>query len=87
MGEESLNNKNGANPAGDESQAKPVDKNTPIENISFKNNRELLLFLFLTIRENKKWWLMPLFLVLAFLSLFVSLTGNASILPAIYALF
>ncbi|MCL4234587.1 MAG: hypothetical protein KJ042_08715 [Deltaproteobacteria bacterium] len=51
------------------------------------SNRELLLFLFLMIRENKKWWLLPLLFVLSILSMFVSLTGNASILPAIYALF
>ncbi len=53
----------------------------------FKNNREVLWFLFLTIKENRKWWLFPLFIVLAFLSIFVSLTGNSAMLPAIYALF
>lgn len=53
----------------------------------FKNNRELLLYLFVIIRENRKWWLLPMLLVLAILGLFVSLTGNTSLLPAIYALF
>jgi len=53
----------------------------------FKSNKELLIMLFILIEENKKWWLLPLLLVLVFLSLFVSLTGNQSILPAIYALF
>jgi len=53
----------------------------------FKNNRELLVYLFLMIRENKKWWLLPWLVVLAFLGIFMSLTGNASLLPAIYALF
>jgi hypothetical protein len=53
----------------------------------FESNKDILWFLFLTIKENRKWWLLPFFFVLAFLSLFVSLTGNASILPAIYALF
>lgn len=57
------------------------------ENLEFKNNRELLLYLYLQIKENKAWWMLPLLLVLAFIGLFVSLTGNASILPAIYALF
>ena len=52
-----------------------------------KSNRELLLFLFLAIKENRRWWLLPLLLVLALLSIFVSLTGNTSLLPAIYALF
>ncbi len=53
----------------------------------FKNNRDLLVFLFIMIRENRKWWLIPMLLVLAVLGLFMSLTGNASLLPAIYALF
>ena len=52
-----------------------------------KSNLELLKELLLLIMINKKWWLLPLLLILAFLSLFVSLTGNQSILPAIYALF
>jgi len=50
-------------------------------------NRSVLLALFQMIRQNRKWWLMPIFLVLSFLSLFVSLTGTSSVLPAIYALF
>ncbi|MFC1698406.1 DUF5989 family protein [Candidatus Omnitrophota bacterium] len=52
-----------------------------------KNNKDLLIELFILIKENKKWWLLPFLLVLALLGLFVSLTGNQSILPAIYALF
>jgi hypothetical protein len=50
-------------------------------------NKEVLWQIFILIMENKKWWLLPLFFLLLFLSLFVSLTGNQSILPAIYALF
>ena len=53
----------------------------------FKSNRDLILFLLVLIKENRKWWLLPILLALAFLSLFVSLTGNTAILPAIYALF
>ena len=37
--------------------------------------------------ETKKWWLLPILLVLAMLSLFAALTGSSSVLPAIYALF
>lgn len=51
------------------------------------SNRDLLLYFYLQIKRYRKWWLLPLWLVLAFLALFVSLTGNTSILPAIYALF
>jgi len=52
-----------------------------------KTNFELLKELFFLIMVNKKWWLLPFLLVLAFLSLFVGLSGNHSVLPAIYALF
>ncbi len=53
----------------------------------FQSNWDLLLYLFLRIRENKKYYLIPFWLVLAFLGLFLGLTGNSSILPAIYAIF
>lgn len=52
-----------------------------------KDNAHLLLNLFILIRQNKKWWLLPFLFILAILSIFVSLTGNQSILPAIYTLF
>lgn len=55
--------------------------------VQFNNNKELLLYLYILIKENKKWWLLPFLIVLGILSLFVSLTGNQSILPAIYAIF
>ncbi len=58
-----------------------------IEQMEFKSNWQVLVFLFLLIKQNKKWWLLPLLFVLGFLGLFVSLTGNSSILPAIYAFF
>ncbi|MBN2407369.1 MAG: hypothetical protein JXJ19_06705 [Elusimicrobia bacterium] len=57
------------------------------KDFKIKNNWELLQFLFIVIKENKKWWLLPLLLIIAFLGLFISLTGNTSVLPAIYALF
>jgi hypothetical protein len=53
----------------------------------FRNNRELLFYLLLLIRDNRKWWLLPMWLVLALLGVFISLTGNHAMLPAIYALF
>lgn len=52
-----------------------------------KTNREILREILLLIMINRKWWLLPFFIVLAFLSLFGGLAGNQSILPAIYALF
>lgn len=53
----------------------------------FKTTLYILTELFFLIKLHKKWWLLPFLFVLAFLSLFISLTGNQSILPAIYALF
>ena len=52
-----------------------------------RSNWDLIVFLFLMIKSTRKWWLLPLLIVLAFLGMFVSLTGNTSVLPAIYALF
>ena len=65
------------------------DTNNPEQNEipKINSNRDLLLYMYLQIKMNRKWWLLPLLAVLGFLGLFVSLTGNASILPAIYALF
>lgn len=48
---------------------------------------DVILLLFVMIKNSRKWWLIPLLIVLAFLSIFVRLTGNSSVLPAIYALF
>lgn len=53
----------------------------------FEKNRDLLWFMLVLLVQNKKWWLIPMWFLLALLGLFVSLTGNTSILPAIYALF
>ncbi|HAF95074.1 MAG: hypothetical protein A2X34_00645 [Elusimicrobia bacterium GWC2_51_8] len=66
-----------------EYKKKSADGKNPEKN----SNRDILLYLFVLIRQNKKWWLLPFLFVLAFLSIFVSLSGNQAILPAIYALF
>jgi len=52
-----------------------------------QSNLELLKKLFILIIINKKLWLLPLLVILAFLSIFISLSGMHSVLPAIYALF
>lgn len=44
--------------------------------------KEFVLFLM----ENKKWWLIPIFLVLALMGLLVALSGSA-VAPFIYPLF
>lgn len=55
--------------------------------LALRKNTEILWQIFILIKEYKKWWLLPLLFILIVLSLFVSLSGNQSILPAIYALF
>jgi hypothetical protein len=39
------------------------------------------------ILKNKKWWLIPFFLILCLFVLAVLLVGGGAILPAIYAIF
>jgi len=64
------------------------DKQSPeIPKGEIKSNWDLIMLLFIMIKTRRKWWLLPLLLVLAFLGVFVSLTGNNAVLPAIYALF
>lgn len=52
-----------------------------------RTNFTVVYQLFILIIKNKKWWLLPLLMVIAFLGLFISLAGNSSVLPIIYALF
>ena len=39
------------------------------------------------LRQEKKWWLAPILVILGLLSIFIVLTESSSLLPAIYALF
>lgn len=59
----------------------------PVNKKSFDENKKLLIEIYNMIKTNKKWWLMPIFFVFAFLTLFLTLAGGGSVLPAIYALF
>lgn len=69
-------------------EKKDADNVQPVKKKNrFQSNWEIVWMLFILIKTNKKWWLLPLLLILAFLGLFVSFSGNQSILPAIYALF
>ena len=52
-----------------------------------KANWEILREIYALIKLHKRWALMPVFIVLAVLSLFITLAGGSSVLPAIYALF
>lgn len=39
------------------------------------------------LRENKKWWLLPIVVVLVAFGLLIVLTGGSSLAPFIYTLF
>jgi hypothetical protein len=54
---------------------------------TIKENKQVLGEIYVMIKTNKKWWLMPIFFVFAFLTMFLTLSGGGSVLPAIYALF
>lgn len=52
-----------------------------------RQNFEIIKLLFKYVRENKKWWLIPFILVLAFFGIFISFVGSSSVMPILYALF
>lgn len=66
---------------------KPEKNIAESKDLANKSNWDILLYLYILIRQNRKWWLLPFLAVLAFLSIFVGVSGNRAILPAIYALF
>jgi len=69
--------------------SKPEEKANNLKNKLKKVNSkwQLISILFLRIKEKKKWWLLPLFLLLILLSLFTNIFNNQAILPAIYSFF
>lgn len=52
-----------------------------------RQNYEIIKLLFNYVKENKKWWLIPFILVLAFFGIFISFVGSSSVMPILYALF
>jgi hypothetical protein len=53
----------------------------PPENLSFF--RELWLFM----KQEKKWWLTPILVILLGMGLFIVMTESSAVMPFIYALF
>lgn len=53
----------------------------------FQSNREFLSFLYQRIRQKRKWWLLPVLLLLYVLASMFNLPGKESVLPALYFLF
>jgi hypothetical protein len=52
-----------------------------------RQNYETIKLLFEYVMENKKWWLIPFLIVLAFFGIFISFVGNSSVMPILYVLF
>lgn len=52
-----------------------------------KKNYGFLTNIWNLILKNKKWWLIPFFMVLCLLTFAVTIIGGGAILPAIYAIF
>ncbi|MCX6356110.1 MAG: DUF5989 family protein [Candidatus Aureabacteria bacterium] len=43
--------------------------------------------LFLFLKETKRWWLAPIFIILILLGIFIFLTEGSAVLPFVYTLF
>lgn len=59
-------------------------KNPEIRNNVPRTTGAFLRWTFTKIYTAKKWWLLPFWLILAFLALVLFLSGNGALLPAIY---
>ncbi|MAF77300.1 MAG: hypothetical protein CME63_10665 [Halobacteriovoraceae bacterium] len=55
--------------------------------INLKKTFTFLKEVWTLIVKNKKWWLIPFFILLCMFALMVALVGGGAILPAIYAIF
>ena len=68
-------------------QTKKKIENEVKNKSKINQNNKIIKLLFEYIMENKKWWLIPFFIVLVFFVLFIIFVGNSSVMPTIYALF
>lgn len=50
-------------------------------------NRNLLLQILYFMKENKKWWLLPLFIMLILVGILIFVAESSAVSPFIYALF
>lgn len=62
------------------------ENKTPKEEVP-RTTREFVSFLFHAIISKKKYWLLPLWCLVAAIALVLFLTGNGALLPAIYMAF
>jgi len=54
--------------------------------LKFHNRREMFMYLYLRIKETRKWWLLPVLVLLVILGFFLNLFTGYNVLPAIYSL-
>ncbi len=55
-------------------------------NKRFKNRKELFWYAFMRIKETRKWWLLPVLILLVVFGFFLNLFTGYNVLPAIYSL-
>lgn len=65
---------------------KPVDRSTDFESQAEKSQPSLLMEFVDFLRDNKKWWLIPILITLALFGVLVFLSSTTA-LPWIYAIF
>jgi hypothetical protein len=73
-------------PAADSAKASTSDAPSEFEQLSGDQQMSLLAEFWLFIKEEKKWWLTPIILVLLGVGVLVALTSTGAA-PFIYALF
>jgi len=67
-------------------ESSPQSKNEAKQAKRFKNKRELFWYAFMRIRETRKWWLIPVLVLLVIGGFFLNLFIGYNVLPAIYSL-
>ncbi len=67
-------------------ESSPQSKNEAKQAKRFKNKRELFWYAFMRIRETRKWWLIPVLVLLVIGGFFLNLFTGYNVLPAIYSL-
>ncbi|HRK07857.1 MAG TPA: DUF5989 family protein [Pseudobdellovibrionaceae bacterium] len=66
------------------SQKTATESNTSVPPRTLK---EFVFFVLARIRQEGKWWLIPLWILLVILAVLLVLSGNGALLPAIYLAF
>ncbi|MHA1569381.1 MAG: DUF5989 family protein [Alphaproteobacteria bacterium] len=65
---------------------KTDEEKSPAGPPQFTSRRELFLYAYIRIKETRKWWLLPILIVLVIIGMFINVFTGNSVLPAIYSL-